>query len=55
MAARRAGLRAASASSLEKLDRALMFLGLLTRAERAEVAALTRFRVYFARVQPVLT
>jgi hypothetical protein len=41
--------------ALKVLDRALVLLGLLARVERAEVLALARLRVYFARVEAVLT
>ena len=42
------------AATLEKLDCALMFLGLLTSVERAQIAALAGLRVFPARVEPVL-
>ena len=41
-------------AALEKLHGALMFLGLLTSVERAQIAALAGLRVFLERVEPVL-
>jgi hypothetical protein len=40
--------------SLEVLHGALVFLSLFARVERTEVFSFVRFRIYFARVEPVL-
>lgn len=40
--------------ALEVLDRAFVFLGRFAAVEGAEVFALARLRIYFARVEPVL-
>jgi hypothetical protein len=41
-------------AALEKLHGALMFLGLLTRVERAKIAALAGLLVFLERVEPIL-
>lgn len=40
--------------AFEVLDGAFMRLGLLQTGERTQVAALSGFRIFLARIQPVL-